>query len=67
MSLFEDSPYPGAPYIIATFIVLWAYLHSYELPLDPELVYAKYGSHHPRHPHDDRAGLLSFASDDESL
>eukprot|EP01039_Chlorochromonas_danica_P008495 gene8493-9363_t len=67
MSLFEDTPYPGAPYIIATFIVLWAYLHSYELPLDPELVYAKYGSHHPHHPHDDRAGLLSFASDDESL
>jgi MFS transporter, DHA1 family, tetracycline resistance protein len=42
MGLFEDSPLPGAPYLIATVISAWAFLHCYELPSEPEIVIAKY-------------------------
>lgn len=42
MGFFEDSPLPGAPYLIATVIAAWAFLHCYELPSEPEIVIAKY-------------------------
>ena len=35
MAVFEGFPVPGAPYLIAAFISLWAFLHSYELPDEP--------------------------------
>lgn len=34
MMLFEDSPTPGAPYILAFVVACWAFLHSFELPAD---------------------------------
>lgn len=35
MYLFEKSPWPGAPYLLAAGIALWALLHSLELPPEP--------------------------------
>lgn len=35
MAVFEGFPVPGAPYLLAAFISLWAFLHSYELPDEP--------------------------------
>ena len=37
MGLFEKSPLPGAPYLIACMLSLWAFLHCYELPLEPNV------------------------------
>lgn len=42
MGLFEDSPLPGAPYLVAGVLSIWALLHCYELPPQPELVIAKF-------------------------
>jgi hypothetical protein len=42
MALFEHSPLPGAPYLLACVLAFWAFLHSCDLPLDPEQVMAKY-------------------------
>jgi hypothetical protein len=36
MALFEDSPQPGAPYLVASFLSLWAFLHCFELPAEPD-------------------------------
>jgi len=38
MALFEDSPQPGAPYLVASFLSLWAFLHCFELPAEPDAV-----------------------------
>lgn len=38
MSLFEKSSNPGAPYFIASILSLWALLHCYELPNEPNSV-----------------------------
>ena len=42
MSLYEDTTYPGAPYLITGIITMWALLHSIQLPKDPEAAVAKY-------------------------
>ena len=44
MSLFEDTPLPGAPYLVAAFLALWGFLHCFELPPEPiaEISYQKY-------------------------
>jgi DHA1 family tetracycline resistance protein-like MFS transporter len=41
MGLYEDSEISGAPYLLATVLVLWALLHTYDLPKDPGFVYEK--------------------------
>jgi MFS transporter, DHA1 family, tetracycline resistance protein len=41
MSLYEKHPLPGAPYLVAAMLSLWALLHLYELPDEPEVVAAK--------------------------
>lgn len=33
--MFENFPFPGAPYLIAAFISMWAFLHTYELSDQP--------------------------------
>ena len=38
MAAFEDFPLPGAPYLIATIISMWALLHTYELPDQPSII-----------------------------
>ena len=38
MGLFERTPVPGAPYLLACVLSLWAFLHCFELPLEPEQV-----------------------------
>ena len=39
MVLFEGgSLIPGAPYLLAAISALWALLHSYELPVPPEVL-----------------------------
>lgn len=42
MGLFEETPLPGAPYLIAAMITSWALLHSFEFPPDPDVSIAKY-------------------------
>lgn len=41
MGLFEDTPLPGAPYLVASVLAVWALLHCYELPPEPEVAIAK--------------------------
>lgn len=36
MALFENTPDPGAPYILCALLAFWAFLHCYELPSEPE-------------------------------
>ena len=38
MAIFEDFPLPGAPYLIASIISIWALLHTYELPDQPSII-----------------------------
>lgn len=45
MSLFERTPLPGAPYLVAAFISVWAFLHCFELPPEPQLE-IEYVKHH---------------------
>lgn len=32
MGLFDHAPQPGAPYLLASLLSLWAFLHCFELP-----------------------------------
>lgn len=41
MSLFENTPQPGAPYLITAVIAAWAFLHSFELQDDPVVEHLK--------------------------
>ena len=47
MGLFERTPVPGAPYLLACVLSLWAFLHCYELPPEPEQVNAPSSSLSP--------------------
>jgi hypothetical protein len=53
MSLFENTPLPGAPYLVAAFISIWAFLHCFELPPEPaaEIEYIKHHSNAHSHRH----------------
>ena len=42
MGLYEHHPLPGGPYLLASVLALWAFLHCYELPPEPELLSAKH-------------------------
>jgi DHA1 family tetracycline resistance protein-like MFS transporter len=42
MALFENTPVPGAPYLLACILSMWAFLHCFELPPEPEVLVAKY-------------------------
>lgn len=42
MGLYETHPMPGAPYLLASMLSLWAFLHCYELPPEPQLLTAKH-------------------------
>lgn len=61
MSLFERHPMPGAPYLLASILSFWAFLHCYELPPEPELVSAKYQGKEKGH--EEAEGLLSESRD----
>eukprot|EP00605_Chrysophyceae_sp_TOSAG23-4_P002765 GSChrysophyteH1.ASY1.ANO1.3049.1 assembled CDS len=45
MSLYERHPLPGAPYIVASMLAMWALLHLFELPEEPEVLIAKSYGH----------------------
>ena len=64
MALFEKSAVPGAPYLIASVLSLWALLHCYELPPQPELVTAKFNA--LRKGDDSAEGLLKFHGSTDS-
>jgi hypothetical protein len=34
MSLFEHSAQPGAPFVLASVLSIWAFLHCFELPAE---------------------------------
>jgi DHA1 family tetracycline resistance protein-like MFS transporter len=68
MALFENGSLPGAPYLVSSVLSLWAFLHSYELPIDPEVAYAKYSSRRRRGKDDGGSALLGLESDtDETM
>jgi DHA1 family tetracycline resistance protein-like MFS transporter len=59
MGLYEHHPLPGGPYLLASVLALWAFLHCYQLPPEPELLSAK---HFAKSVGDDEGeGLLSSA------
>ncbi len=35
MALYEHTPEPGAPYVLAALLSFWAFLHCFELPIEP--------------------------------
>jgi DHA1 family tetracycline resistance protein-like MFS transporter len=37
MYAYENAAIPGAPYLLATILVLWAWLHTFELPSMPDV------------------------------
>ncbi len=64
MGLYEHHPLPGGPYLLANVLALWAFLHCYELPPEPELLSAK---HFAKSVGDDEGeGLLSSDQTTES-
>jgi len=65
MALFEKSPLPGAPYLVAGVLSFWAFLHCYELPPEPELVSAKHAA--IRKGEEEGEGLLRSNDTDDSL
>ncbi len=64
MALFEYTTFPGAPYLVAGVLALWALLHTYEFPTDPEVVYAKFNT---RSQDSESFQLLAIDSDLESI
>lgn len=44
LSMFENTNFPGAPYILAGLITLWAFLHSFDLLKNADEYYAKENS-----------------------
>lgn len=62
MSLFENTPQPGAPYLITAVIAAWAFLHSFELQEDPEVAHLKADG--LRKGISEASGLLSEEPDD---
>lgn len=44
LSMFENTTFPGAPYILAGLITLWAFLHSFDLLKNADEYYAKENS-----------------------
>ena len=62
MSLFENTPQPGAPYLITAVIACWAFLHSFELQEDPEVAHLKADGQ--RKGISEASGLLSDIGDD---
>ncbi len=61
MALFENSVYPGAPYLVAGVIAIWSLLHTYELPKEPELARGKFMGD------SDGVSLLAYDSDTENI
>lgn len=37
MAMFEHSPQPGSPFVLAAIISLWAFLHCFELPPEADM------------------------------
>ena len=60
MGLFERTPVPGAPYLLACVLSLWAFLHCFELPPEPEQVTPLHTSSSPIHSCPSLSFLCSF-------
>lgn len=65
MALYNRTPMPGAPYIVAGMLSFWAFLHCYELPDQPDEMIAKFHGKNKAYDHPARA-LLSMCSDGEA-
>jgi hypothetical protein len=62
-ALYENTPVPGAPYLLACALSFWAFLHCFELPPEPEFVVAKHSANFASDSEDDceSSALLSVA------
>ena len=65
MSLYEHHPTPGAPYLLACVLTMWAFLHTWEMPMEPELVAAKFYAR--ERGDDDAFGLLEAEAEEERI
>lgn len=63
MGIFESTPNPGAPYLLACVLSVWSLLHSFELPKQPELLSALANS--KRKGNEDAESLLHSSYDSE--
>jgi DHA1 family tetracycline resistance protein-like MFS transporter len=44
MAFYENTPIPGAPYLLAALISFWSFLHCFELPPEPTLLISKFNA-----------------------
>ncbi len=65
MSLFEHSTQPGAPFVIASVMSIWAFLHCFELPPEGDMYIMKLDAY--RRGHEEGVGLLNEQYDDDSM
>jgi len=63
MSLYEKHPTPGAPYLLASVLTMWAFLHCWDMPQQPELAAAKFYAR--QRGEEDGTGLLEAEADEE--
>jgi ABC-type antimicrobial peptide transport system permease subunit len=64
MALFENTPFPGAPYVLASLLSFWSFLHCFELHDDFEVEYSKHDAQ--RKGFEESQAFLSNFNDDDN-
>ena len=62
MSLFENSTQPGAPFVLASVLSIWAFLHCFELPAEADMYTLKLDAY--RHGREEGVGLMQYNDTD---
>jgi hypothetical protein len=62
MALFEKSTQPGAPFVLASLLSLWAFLHCFELPAEADSYTMRLDAY--ARGHDEADSLLSYSCSD---
>jgi hypothetical protein len=62
MSLFEHSTQPGAPFVLASVLSIWAFLHCFELPAEGDMFTLKLDAY--RRGHEEGQGLMQYNDTD---
>ena len=66
MKIFESTDFPGIPYLITSGLVIWAFMHSLEMPSDPDSVVAKYSTNINKFGQDDEEGISLLSASNGS-
>ena len=64
MGLFEHSPQPGAPFLLASIMSLWAFLHCFELPAEADMYSSSLKMAGRRRGEEDAQGLLLYSAEE---